>query len=756
MKNETQHNNYKNIFLLILLLGIGALSGGNILAEDKVTLRSETSTGMLLPLIGNYTVGQGGDFETITLAARALSESGVSGNVIFEILAGNYQDTIVIDSVAGAGPASKVKFKTLSGARDVFLIGDHINLTINRADYIEFEMLTFQGGVGNSVLLDGNITGFKFYKNTFRRCEGINSTPDFISRDLEIVENEFICNINFPLPMHAVSFIGISKNTSIIGNSININDACLILHDQDSLKIESNTILSASNSMNLQEGNCITISNSLGLLAIVDNFLSKNRFRVGGLAVKISDCDFTEGIIANNSIGGATALSISGSSGINVLHNTLSCEPLPNECILALSGSNSIKMFNNLFNRREGRYGFGKFLSVSSSLIVSDYNNYCDLQRPFLLDSMFADFNGTEVEDLQSWKTLSGLDFNSATSKVLLNGVHLSGPSRYDDNLKGIYCGIDTDIDGEQRSLTTPFKGADEPQNVQPSEFCEIRGPNYIPVNSIELYRQDSLIGFWDLGNYTSNAFIEQSNEYYCSVNAGSIGGYFKLYFNGFDSATGSYKVLCDKMIYVESPLPVELNQFSAELSGSNVELIWSTSSELNNSGFEIQREIENGKWKIENGEWSKIGFVNGGGTTNAQRDYSYTDRNLETGKYKYRLKQLDFNGNFEYFELAEVVSIGIPDKYDLSQNYPNPFNPVTTINYDLPTDGIVTIKVYDILGRELKTLMNEMMTAGYHKIKFNAADLASGAYFYRLVVSPSNQMKAGDFVAVKKFVVLK
>jgi hypothetical protein len=747
MKRKTQKRNYINIFLLFLLLGIGLLSAGSVLAEDKVTMRSELSTGMQLPLIGNYTVGQGGDFETIALAARALSDNGVSGNVVFEIFAGNYQDTIFIDSVDGVGPASKVKFKTLSGARDVFLIGDHVNLTINGADFIEFEMLTFQGGVGNSVLLDGNIEDVSFHKNVFRRFQGISSTPDFISRHLEIVENEFICNINFPLPMHAVSLTGNSRSTSIIGNIMSINDACLILNNQDSLRIESNSILSSSNSMNFQ-GVSLTISNSMGALFIIKNVISKYNFRVGGLAVSISDCDFTEGVIANNSISGAIALIISGSSGINVLHNTLSCEPLPNEYILVLSGSNSIKMFNNLFNRREGRYGFGKFLSVSSSLIVCDYNNYCDLQRPFLLDSMFADFNGTEVEDLQSWKTLSGLDLNSATSKVLLNGVHISGPSRYDQNLKGIYCGIDTDIDGEQRSLTTPFKGADESQNVQPSNFCEILGEIYIPVNSTEIYHQDSLIGFWDLGNYTSDAFIEQSNEYYCRVNAGSTGGYFKLYFNGFDSATGTYKVLCDKMIYVESPLPVELTEFSAELSESDVELTWSTSTELNNSGFEIQRADESGEWKVENGKWSKIGFVSGGGTTNEPREYSFTERNLETGKYKYRLKQLDFNGNFEYFELAEVVSIGIPDKYDLSQNYPNPFNPVTTINYDLPSDGIVSIKVYDILGRELKTLVNEMKTAGYHKIRFNAADFGSGAYFYR--------MKAGDFVAVKKFVVLK
>ena len=197
-----------------------------------------------------------------------------------------------------------------------------------------------------------------------------------------------------------------------------------------------------------------------------------------------------------------------------------------------------------------------------------------------------------------------------------------------------------------------------------------------------------------------------------------------------------------------DSPTPVEMLAFNSSASGKEVTLKWLTSSELNNSGFEIQRAIENGKLIIKNGEWDKIGFVSGGGTTNEPREYSFTDRNLETGKYKYRLKQLDFNGNFEYFELAEVVSIGIPDKYDLSQNYPNPFNPVTTINYDLPSDGIVTLKVYDILGRELKTLVNEMKTAGYHKIQFNAADLSSGAYFYR--------MTAGAFVAVKKFVVLK
>ena len=111
-------------------------------------------------------------------------------------------------------------------------------------------------------------------------------------------------------------------------------------------------------------------------------------------------------------------------------------------------------------------------------------------------------------------------------------------------------------------------------------------------------------------------------------------------------------------------------------------------------------------------------------------------------------MKQIDFNGNYEYFELANDVIIGIPAKYYLSQNYPNPFNPVTNLEFGIPDLGFVTLKIYDVIGRELVTLVNEIKKPGYYKVTFNASDLSSGVYFYR--------MTAGDFVAVKKFLVLK
>ncbi|MBK9227510.1 MAG: T9SS type A sorting domain-containing protein [Ignavibacteria bacterium] len=167
----------------------------------------------------------------------------------------------------------------------------------------------------------------------------------------------------------------------------------------------------------------------------------------------------------------------------------------------------------------------------------------------------------------------------------------------------------------------------------------------------------------------------------------------------------------------------------------------WSTATELNNSGFDIERSVSPG-------QWSKIGNVTGNGTTSSPVDYSYTDKNLATGKYSYRLKQVDYNGNFEYFNLSNQVSVGVPDKFSLSQNYPNPFNPSTTISFDIPVDSKVMITLFDMSGREVANLVNEFKTAGYYSVSFNASSLSSGAYFYRI--------DAGNFVDTKKMLLVK
>ena len=278
----------------------------------------------------------------------------------------------------------------------------------------------------------------------------------------------------------------------------------------------------------------------------------------------------------------------------------------------------------------------------------------------------------------------------------------------------------------------------------------------------------DTLYGnHWDLhislkGVNPQIAFIEAGHTYvkeYDGVNWLNLGdpntlpGSYTIDFEftqgssylAYASHNGSIGLLR----FQDSPLNIELDFFSAIVMSKDVQLNWSTSAEKNNSGFDIERS------SIEN-QWIKVGFVSGHGTISELLNYSFTDKNLTTGKYKFRLKQIDFNGNFEYFNLAEEVSIGIPDKFELSQNYPNPFNPVTNLEYGIAKLGFVSLKIYDVLGRELVTLVNEIKEPGYNKIKFDAGNLSSGVYFYRLVVSTPNPITADDFVAVKKFVVMK
>ncbi|MEZ4689009.1 MAG: T9SS type A sorting domain-containing protein [Ignavibacteria bacterium] len=197
----------------------------------------------------------------------------------------------------------------------------------------------------------------------------------------------------------------------------------------------------------------------------------------------------------------------------------------------------------------------------------------------------------------------------------------------------------------------------------------------------------------------------------------------------GRDTIIASYENIYDTAFVVwDYPLPVELSSFTSSVSERDVTLSWSTVKELNNSRFDIERAFDNEQMTVDS--WSKIGNVNGNGTVSEPRDYTFTDKNLNSGNYKYRLKQVDFNGNFDYFELEGSVIIGIPDKFSLSQNYPNPFNPVTNLEFGISELGLVSIKVYDALGREEVTLVNEIKEPGYYTIKFNAANLASGVYF--------------------------
>jgi len=201
--------------------------------------------------------------------------------------------------------------------------------------------------------------------------------------------------------------------------------------------------------------------------------------------------------------------------------------------------------------------------------------------------------------------------------------------------------------------------------------------------------------------------------------------------------------------IEVYDIVPVELVSFVAEHINDEVILKWQTATETNNQGFEIFRGIHPSQSETQNDNelWERLGFVEGRGTTTEIANYVYSDEVNEPGKFFYRLKQIDYDGSFYYSQVVEV-NISSPTKFALFQNYPNPFNPSTKIKYQIPEQDFVTIKIFDVLGKEIATLINEEIPAGNYEINFDGNSLTSGIYFYEL--------KAGKFFETKKMILMK
>ena len=246
---------------------------------------------------------------------------------------------------------------------------------------------------------------------------------------------------------------------------------------------------------------------------------------------------------------------------------------------------------------------------------------------------------------------------------------------------------------------------------------------------------------FWNR-NFGAICLIELDgdfNAYYHTVNDKIQ--YFNMtyYLKMSKAAIGSVATLAE----LTEIVPVELLAFTGSINGSEVQLLWSTASELNNLGFEIERSIN------AQNNFITVGFVDGKGSSTEINYYAFIDHPQLSGvnKLYYRLKQVDFDGSFCYSDVVNV-SYDVPAEFVLSQNYPNPFNPSTRINYFIPKESFVSIKVYDFLGREVMTLINETKSVGSYEVVFNASELPSGTYFYTLI--------AENFSATRKMILIK
>jgi hypothetical protein len=199
--------------------------------------------------------------------------------------------------------------------------------------------------------------------------------------------------------------------------------------------------------------------------------------------------------------------------------------------------------------------------------------------------------------------------------------------------------------------------------------------------------------------------------------------------------------------------LPIELSSFTSNVNGRNVFLNWQTKTEVNSNKFVIERALVNTKDAAV--IWVSVGTIQASGTSYSPRKYSYTEKNIQVGKYQYRLKMIDNDGSYKYSNIVET-EIALPKNFALSQNYPNPFNPSTKIDYQVPVDSKVILEVYNIVGQKVIELINQDQSAGYYTVDFGSSSvkLSSGVYIYRIVAR--DKATGNNFSSIKKMMLLK
>lgn len=335
---------------------------------------------------------------------------------------------------------------------------------------------------------------------------------------------------------------------------------------------------------------------------------------------------------------------------------------------------------------------------------------------------------------------LGPFDILVRTNDVLVTGSTSSAAHRYDHN--GSY------LNDFATNILFPQQMVEFPNgNIGISSFGSSGGLKIYDENGNLVNEFNSVSGLRGV-HYLGNGNIIVTNSAGVHEINGTTGDFIRTIAAG---VSAQYVNSCD---FVLDVVPVELVSFSALVVNNSVRLSWVTATEVNNSGFEVEKQIGSGQSAA--GNWEKIGFVEGNGTTTETNYYSFEDKNLSAGTYQYRLKQIDFDGTFEFSDIIEV-EVNIPAEFSLSQNYPNPFNPSTKIKFSIPTDlGIntnVSLKVYDILGNQIASLLeNANLSPGVYEVEFNSNKLnhpiSSGIYLYEL--------QAGKFKSVKKFILNK
>ncbi len=692
-----------------------------ILAQEMGSLRRSYNKDFPVKLMkptgtplaaGTYTIGSGGNFPTIDSAFSKLSTDGIAGTVTLELIDDLYTAPtdnygfLLNGPIPGAAHDNRVTIKpaanknvTIEGNGEAvitFLNTSH--LTLDGTSLTGSATLTFHALYNNQFIWNDCVhfldnSDYNLIQNIIfisednnRACAGLvlytSWNVGIFAPDSNSVKNNFVKKAGFGIVLQG------SVNTRVIGNIIKEN---IIGSESDSLISVGIHIVKSQNS-------------------IVENNVVQN-LKVSGI---IPSDDLVMGINSYYSYGDIIRK--------NVVHNLKSSSGYTSVGIL-LSGSIGEVGNNNLV-----------------------YNNMV-----YDIQSTSTAFNN-RVTGIQIW--------NQNNPKIYYNSIYLSGTGTNKYGSAALY--IESQCTNVEAKNNIFINTRDEGQ------YCASAIYDYSATNLISDYNDL----FYDNTN-SNNCLVRISNTKYNTladwramgkdINSVSKAVNFvsatDLHLTGFSNgdidligtpiagittdidgdtrnALYPYKGADEASVQ----LPVELKSFTAQAENQKIILKWTTATELNNNGFEIQR-------RVAESDFATIGFVKGEGTTTNQKEYSYIDKDLVDGKYSYRLKQIDFNGTFEYSDVIEV-DVRTLDEFALEQNFPNPFNPTTTIGYVLKEKSNAKLILLNAIGEEITVLVNEEQDKGFHKVDFNAANLPSGVYFYRL--------QAGSFAETKKMLLLK
>jgi hypothetical protein len=719
---------------------------GQLLISGTSTIITFQSAGAVMLTIGG---GTGTDLSVSSGCQFNLSAGSASNIITINLLAS--VTGVIAGSMTFSGAAHKLTAADASGI--IFQSGAVFTTAAG------FTGNAFGGGTTNSVLFSGGSqynsgAGSDPFSTTSGVCQFQTGSlyKHTQSDNIPSFSGRTYANVEFDLAGATWTVTGTSaivmNNLTITHGILNFNMSANPGHSiKGNISVASGQTLnfnpSASGTINLNGTSSQTISGTGTItFAPLSTFVINNQAGVilnrdlnEGGNLTLSTGTFTIGsntLSLSNPIGGTTSnlsaginssITIAGFvSGINIPSTVTQLNNLTLNNINGTTLQGPLKV-NGVLNLTSGLITTtsSKLLTLGAASNVSGGNSSSFINGPVGVTAI----NGTMMAPVgkgSAYRPLfSTLSITSGsgvfimeqieqkpTGSILPNNVKVISALRY------FHLAISGDVKGNANITLT--WGVDDGV-INPSRMTVVAGTNgslwYVENNS---------------GGYTGNS----------SAGTISTDAQSTTSFSNIDLTLGSYD---------NNTLPVNLISFSAVPFKGAIKLVWKTSVETGNYGFDIERSIDKFIW-------TSLAFIPGQGTSNISKEYYYSDNSLyKSAKYYYRLKQIDNNGGYKYSNLIES-EFKLSVDFSLQQNYPNPFNPATIINYDIPFDARVTIEVFNITGQKVAELVNQEQSAGYYSVDFGGSNLSSGVYIYRIVVS--DKTTGNNFTSTKKMMLLK